>query len=136
MNESFAIHGYSMQNQFMCVIQGDDILQMDYMTGTQKVIGKTMAAYTDLEQTTTEYYNKLVELGVIEKPKDPQETMKEMQETMKQMAGLIQSLSQEVKELKEHGSEHDFSSNKQDVPERKSQRSSTKGAGDDSGNTR
>lgn len=134
MNESFAFHGYSMNNQIVCVINGDDIFQMDYMTGQQKPIGKTSAAYSDLEQTTTEYYNKLVELGVIVPPKDPQEAMAEMQKTMNDMANLIQSLSDEVKELKKNGSEQNSFCSKQDVPECESKRSGSKSPANDGGN--
>ena len=47
-----------------CVVDGTDIYQTDY-AGNRQLIGKTLSAYSELEQTTTEYYNKLVELGVI-----------------------------------------------------------------------
>lgn len=135
MNESFAFHGYSMNNQIMCVINGDDILQIDYMTGQQKLIGKTTSAYSDLEQTTTEYYNKLVELGVIVPPKDPQEAMAEMQKTMQDMASLIQSLSNEVKELKKNGPESNSCGSQPNVSQRKPKRSGTEGSTDDAGNS-
>lgn len=134
MNESFAFHGYSMNNQMMCAINGDDIVQMDYMTGQQKVVGKTMSAYNDLEQTTTEYYNKLVELGVIVPPKDPQEAMEEMQKTMQSMAMMIQSLSQEVKELRQNEREPNHVSGEQNVPKRKPRGSSAESTGSDAGN--
>lgn len=135
MNESFAFHGYSSSNQIFCIINGDDICQVDYMTGQQKPIGKTMSAYSDLEQTTTEYYNKLVELGVIVPPKDPQEAMAEMQKTMQSMAELIQSLSNEVKELKQNGRETDSGNGGKNVSKRKPERSVSESTGSDSGNT-
>lgn len=135
MNESFAFHGYTMNNQIFCVINGDDIMQIDYATGQQKPIGKTSAAYSELEQTTKEYYDKLVELGVIVPPKDPQEAMAEMQKTMQSMAALIQSLSNEVKELKNGGHEPNIGNGKQNVSQRKSERSSTKSAGNDAGDS-
>lgn len=134
VNESFSFHGFSMNNQIVCVINGDDILQVDYMTGQQKPIGKTSAAYNELEQTTTEYYNKLVELGVIVPPKDPQEAMAEMQQTMHSMAALIQSLSNEVKELKQHGLESDPGNSQPNVPQRQSKSGGTKSSGSDAGN--
>lgn len=74
MNEAFAIQGYSTTNQLLCVVDGADIYQADYL-GNRKLIGKTLAAYSELEATTTEYYNKLVELGVIIPPKEPEEMM-------------------------------------------------------------
>lgn len=134
VNESFAFHGYSMNNQIVCLINGDDIMQVDFMSGQQKPIGKTTAAYSELEQTTTEYYNKLVELGVIVPPKDPQEAMAEMQKTMQSMATLIQALSDEVKELKKNGSESNSCGGQPNVSQRKPKRSGTESATDDAGN--
>lgn len=135
MNESFAFHGYTMNNQIMCVIDGDDIYQVDYMTGQRNSIGKTTATYSELEQTTTEYYNKLVELGVIVPPKDPQEAMAEMQKAMQSMAEIIQSLSAEVKELKQNGHESNFGNGRQNVPQRKPERGNSEGAANDAGNS-
>lgn len=133
MNEAFSFHGFSATNQFFCVVNGDDILQVDYMTGQQKPIGKTNAAYSELEQTTTEYYNKLVELGVIVPPKDPQEVMAEMQKTMQSMAEIIQSLSSEVKELKQNGHQPDPDNGRKNVSRRKPERSDSAGEGSDTG---
>lgn len=134
MNESFSFHGYSTNNQMLCMINGDDIIQMDYSTGQQKPIGKTIQAYSDLEQTTTEYYNKLVELGVIVPPKDQQQVMAEMQATMQGMADLIKSLSEEVKELK-NGHESNSFNGGEDVSQLKSKRGGKSSKPDDSGNS-
>lgn len=51
MNESFAIQGFSASNQMLCMIEGSDIYQTDYM-GNKRLLGKTSAAYAELEQTT------------------------------------------------------------------------------------
>lgn len=123
MNESFVMQGYSTSNQLLCVIENDGIYQYDF-TGTKKLIGKTVQAYTELEQTTTEYYNKLVELGVIVPPKSPEDMIREMQQTMLSMSGIIQSLSEEVKELKKNGSECNSVGRGKDVSLGKPQRSS------------
>jgi hypothetical protein len=93
-----------------CVVDGDDILQVD-MLGNKKAIGKTAAAYSDLESVTNEYYEKLVQLGVIVKPKSQEEMMGEM-------AKLIADLSAEVKEMKAHGHGSCACHSGQDVPER------------------
>lgn len=118
MNEAFAIQGYSTTNQLLCVVDGADIYQADYL-GNRKLIGKTLAAYSELETTTTEYYNKLVELGVIIPPKEPEEMMAQMQSTMAEMAGLIKALSAEVKELKQNGSERHCQCGEPDVSQRR-----------------
>lgn len=134
MNSVFSMQGYSMTNQLVCVVEGDDIFQIEYPSMNKKLIGKTVSCYSELEQTTTEYYNKLVELGVIQKPQDPQEAMAEMQKTMQSMAGLIQSLSEEVRELKQNGYGFDSGSSGKDVPQCGRKRSSAASTTSDSGN--
>lgn len=131
--EQFTFSGFSASNMMYCTVEGSDIVQMDYM-GNRQVVGKTASAYNELEQTTTQYYDKLVELGVIIPPKSQEELMGEMQKTMADMTGIIAALSAEVKELKEHGSKQCTCGCGEDVSKRESKRSSAKGAGSDSGN--
>lgn len=128
--EQFAFQGYSASNMVMCYVDGEDIYQTDYL-GNRKLIGKTATAYAELEQTTTEYYNKLVELGIITPPKSQEEIMGEMQRTMADMTGIIAALSAEVKELKANGHKQCACSGGEDVSERKPKRSSAKSAGND-----
>ena len=135
MNESFAIQGFSASNQMLCMIEGSDIYQTDYM-GNKRLLGKTSAAYAELEQTTAEYYDKLVELGVIVPPVEPEQMMAQMQQSMLQMSQIIKGLSDEVKELKKNGSEHHCKCGDKDVPQRKptgGSEKSTAGAERDSG---
>lgn len=113
-----------------CAVDGADIVQVDYM-GNRRIIGKTQAAYEELEGTTTQYYEKLVELGVIVPEKTPEQMMSEMQGTMLEMSKIIASLSSEVKELREHGHEPCTCRSEQDVPQREPQRGGRKGAGGD-----
>lgn len=115
MNESFAIQGYTMTDKIMCFISGDEIYQTDYL-GQKRLIGKTSAAYSELEQTTTEYYNKLVELGVIVPEKTQEELIAQMQSSMLEMSKVISGLTEELKELKNNGCERDTSNAGQDVP--------------------
>lgn len=102
MNESFAIQGYAQSSNFVCYISGDNIVQTDYL-GQQKVIGKTAQAYSDLEATTTEYYNKLVELGVITPPVSQEEMISKMQKSMTDMCDMIASLKAELEGVKNRG---------------------------------
>lgn len=132
MMDQFQFSGFSASNVCTCIIDGTDIYQTDYM-GNRQPIGKTASAYNELEQTTTQYYDKLVELGVIVPPKSQEELMGEMQKTMSDMTGIIAALSAEVKELKEHGSKQCACGSGEDVPERKPKRSSSKSAGNDAG---
>lgn len=128
MAEQFAFSGFSASNILTCVIDGADIYQADYM-GNRQLIGKTAAAYNELEQTTTEYYNKLVELGVIVPPKSQEQLMGEMQKTMEDMTGIIAALSAEVKELKNRESKQCACGCGEDVPEHKPKRGGSKGTG-------
>lgn len=126
--EQFAFSGYSASNMLACVVDGTDIYQTDY-AGNRQLIGRTMQAYNELEQTTTEYYGKLVELGVIIPPKSTEELMAEMQESMMKMSGIIANLSNEVKEMKNREPGQCACSCGQDVPQREPKRSGGKGAG-------
>lgn len=101
MNEAFAIQGFSASNTMICFIEGSEIYQTDCYGG-KKLIGRTEAAYGELEATTTEYYNKLVELGVIVPPKTQEQMVESLQQSMLEMSKIIQSLTNEVKELKGH----------------------------------
>lgn len=132
MAEQFAFSGFSASNMFACIVDGSDIYQTDY-AGNRQMIGKTMSAYNDLEQTTAQYYDKLVELGVIVPPKSQEELMGEMQKTMADMTGIIAALSAEVKELKNREPGKCACSCGEDVPERKSNRRGGKSTGSDQG---
>lgn len=126
--DQFSFSGFSATNMLACVVDGGDIYQTDY-AGNRQMIGKTLSAYNELEQTTTEYYNKLVELGIIVPPKSQEELMAEMQKSMLEMSGIITALSSEIKELKEHESKQCTCHCGEDVPKRKPERSGSKSGG-------
>lgn len=128
MIDQFAFSGFSASNMIPCVIDGGDIYQVDYV-GNRQLIGKTAAAYSELEQTTAEYYDKLVELGVIVPQKSQEQLMAEMQQSMLDMSGIIKSLSDELKELKANGYKQCSDNNIKDVSECEHKRGSTKGGG-------
>jgi hypothetical protein len=115
----------------MCALDGDTLYQVDYMGG-KKAIGKTLTAFEELSTTTGQYYDKLVELGVIVPQKAPEVMMAEMQGTMLEMSKIISGLSAELKELKENGLDRNPGGGGEDVPPSKPKRSSSKGpTGDD-----
>ena len=128
--DQFSFSGFSASNMMACMADGADIYQTDY-TGSRQLIGKTLSAYNELEQTTMEYYNKLVELGVIVPPKSQEELMAEMQKSMLEMSGIIASLSGEIRELKENGAKQCTCSCGEDVSKREPKRGGAKGAGSD-----
>ena len=129
--DQFAIAGYSGGNCMMCVIDNVDIFQTDYFGNRQQLIGKTAAAYEELESTTQQYYDKLVELGVITPPKTQEQLMGEMQSAMIDMAEVIKNLTDQVKELKENGPQTTLSGSGENVPQRRpARRGGESGAGD------
>ena len=129
--EQFAIAGYSGSGCVMVAVDGSEIYQVDYFGNRQQLIGKTAAAYTELEGTTQQYYDKLVELGVITPPKTQEQLMGEMQSAMTDMAEIIKGLRAQVEELKENGSQTDRSGRVEDVSKhRPSRRGAEGGAGD------
>lgn len=128
--DQFSFQGFSATNLISCVVDGSDIIQVDYM-GSRRPIGKTKGAYEELETTTKQYYDKLVELGVIVPPKTQEEMMADMQSTMLSMSQIISALSDEVKELKSHGSEQCACRTGADVSQRQPKRSGAKGSGCD-----
>lgn len=114
MNE-FAIAGYSGSPCLMCIIDGSDIWQADYFGNKQQLIGKTCAAYAELEGTTQQYYDKLVELGIITPPKTQEQLMSEMQTAMTDMSDIIKGLTAQIKEMKENGNGADLGVYREDV---------------------
>ncbi len=129
--EQFAIAGYSGSGCVMVAIDNSEIYQVDYFGNRQQLIGRTASAYAELEATTQEYYDKLVELGVITPPKTQEELMGEMQSAMSDMAEIIKGLSAQVKELKENGPQATLSGSGENVPQRRpARRGGESGAGD------
>lgn len=95
------------------VIEDDKICDKD-LYGNKTVIGVTNKSYEDLNKITEEYYNKLVELGVIVPEKTPEQIQQEqnqlMQELLRQikdnnqqnlaLSAKIEEMNKEIEELK------------------------------------
>lgn len=113
----------------MCVVDNGDIWQTDYLGNRQQLLGKTVDSYKELEGTTQQYYDKLVELGIIVPPKSQEEIMADMQRSMADMSGVIAELTKQVKEMREHGHEQDPGSSGADVPQRRPAKGSAGGGG-------
>lgn len=128
--EQFSISGYTGGTYLMCIIDGADIVQFDCFGGRQ-VIGKTSSAYAELETTTQQYYDRLVELGEITTPKTQEEVMSEMQSAMADMADIIKGLNAQIKEMRDSGHGADSIDGREDVPNRQHPgRSTPRGKGD------
>lgn len=90
MNTSY--EKLSFYNSFFGgTIEGDNILSSDFY-GNKTVVGVTLKKYEDTLNLLNLYYDKLVDLGVIEKEKTPEDIAKEQQEMMKQMMEKMQEM--------------------------------------------
>jgi hypothetical protein len=90
-------------SQFLAYTDGKNIYQLQPlgMGQNQKVIvGVTQQTYDELKELTDQYYNKLVELGIIKPPKTAEEMVAEQQQAMQDMLAIIKDLKTEVEELK------------------------------------
>ena len=97
-------------SQFLAYTDGKTIYQLQPVGFGQQqkvVVGVTQQTFDELKEMTDQYYNKLVELGVIKPPKTEEEKEREREERDKQnqqamqdMITIIKDLKMEVEELK------------------------------------
>lgn len=100
---SFSLSGVQMtRNYVSAIIEGSGIYSYDTYSGQKQQIGVTNECYTQLQNTAREatdkaeeYYNKLVEVGVIVPPKTPEQTIAEL-------TAMIGELRNEIREMKEN----------------------------------
>lgn len=101
----------NMQQQFLAQTDGANIYQVNgfagFGGGNRTQVGVTMQAYNELKQMCQQYYDKLVEVGVIQKEKTPAELqaeqsqmMSEQSQMMAEMLSTMKALKQEVEVLK------------------------------------
>lgn len=92
------------QQQFLAQLEGNNIYQVNGFTnfggGSRTQVGVTLQAYNDLKQMCQQYYDKLVEVGVIQKEKTPAEIQAEQAQLMAEMLATMKALKQEVEVLK------------------------------------
>jgi hypothetical protein len=68
-------------------------------TGQRVQIGVSQQIFDELQKITDEYYNKLVEVGVIVPPKSNEDIIKEQQEMISKMYDAISKLTKKVEDL-------------------------------------
>lgn len=114
---SFSLSGVQMtRNYVSAIIEGSGIYSYDTYSGQKQQIGVTNECYTQLQNTAREatdkaeeYYNKLVEVGVIVPPKTPEQTIAELtamigelrNEMQQQTPKNISTPNDELKSLEE-----------------------------------
>lgn len=87
-------------------IDGDNIISTDFY-GNKQVVGVTMKKYQDTLDLLNTYYNKLIELGIIEKEKTPEDIAKEQQQMMQAMFVQMQVMQEKLDSLQSKNNEED-----------------------------
>lgn len=88
-----------IQNLMYCTVEDNTILQCNYGQPFKK-IGVTMEKYNDALKLINEYRNKLIELGVIEKEKSPEELQKETNALLIKLNDRINNMEEQLNEYK------------------------------------
>lgn len=89
---------YGNINNMFCMVEDGIIYQVD--TYNKIAIGYTNESYAELSETTQQYYDKLVEVGVIVPPKTQEEINKEVMNELIESRKANQELLELLKELK------------------------------------
>lgn len=97
MNTSYEKFSF-YNNYFGGYIEGDNILSADFY-GNKQIVGVTTKKHNETLELLNTYYNKLLELGVIEKEKTPEDIAKEQQKMMQAMFAQMQSMQQALDSL-------------------------------------
>lgn len=102
---------WSNNLNFFGFVNNDDIY-----TSNGELIGVNLKKYQTIEQALITCKNKLIELGVIEIEKTPEEIIKEQSEMIKQQSQAMNELLITCKELKSQIDEvkNEYQSNKRD----------------------
>lgn len=85
-------------NFFGGSIDGENIYSSDFY-GNKNLIGVTIKKHQETLDLLNTYYNKLIEVGVIEKEKTPEEIAKEQQQMMQSMMEQMQIMQATIQSL-------------------------------------
>lgn len=90
-----------VSNVISCVVEDGKIFQTEYISGNKTQIGVTTEEFNQQTEILDTYYNKLVELGAIEKEKTPEEIQQENQEMIKTLLTKINDLEKKMEDKDE-----------------------------------
>ena len=89
--------------QFLAQLEGQNIYQLNgfgFGNSNRVQVGVSLQAYNELKAMCQQYYDKLVEVGVIQKEKTPAELQAEQAQMMANMLAVVKELKSEVEALK------------------------------------
>lgn len=84
------------RNIMLCAVEGDKIVQVDYMGNSVQIIGATQKLYEGALKMASEYRDKLIEAGILQKEKTPQEIQQEQSDMIKQLLGKVNDLEERL----------------------------------------
>lgn len=84
------------RNIMLCAIEGDKIVQVDYMGNSVQIVGATQKLYEGALKMASEYRDKLIGAGILKKEKTPQEIQEEQSEMIKQLLGKVNDLEERL----------------------------------------
>ena len=94
--QNFDYERFSLNSYLTCYIEDGVIFSVDYQ-GNKKQIGVDNATIEEAISKAEEYHDKLVELGVITKPKTQEEINAELLETIKALQSEIKTIKEDKK---------------------------------------
>ena len=86
-------------SRMICVIDGDDILEMNN-SGQTQVIGKVSKWCNELVEIANEYKKLCIDNGLIEEEKTQEQLQQEQLELMQQMMSQMASMQKEIEVLR------------------------------------
>lgn len=110
MNTSY--EKLSVYNNFFSGSVEDNKIFSTDIYGHKKLIGYTTECYNETMDLLNIYYDKLVELGAIEKEKTQEDIIREQEEMIKSLVSSVNELKEQVKTIK--GDNNGYTSSSKD----------------------
>jgi hypothetical protein len=91
----------NVNGQFVALVENGTIYQVNSFTGQKIQVGVVQQIFDELKGIADEYYQKLVDAGIIKEPKTNEQIIAEQQEMMAEMMKAITKLTKKVEELED-----------------------------------
>lgn len=91
----------NVNGQFVALVENGTIYQVNSFTGQKIQVGVVQQVFDELKGIADEYYQKLVDAGIIKEPKTNEQIIAEQQEMMAEMMKAITKLTKKVEELED-----------------------------------
>jgi hypothetical protein len=85
----------------VALVENGTIYQVNSFTGQRIQVGVVQQVFDELKGIADEYYQKLVDAGIIKEPKTNEQIIAEQQAMMAEMMKAITKLTKKVEELED-----------------------------------